>query len=115
MSSQISPFVLNNHISVQAVAEFIGHSLQYIRRLLQYGKLPGLKVGQFWLVEKSSFEAYLEKACHDIDRRFGPKQPSVIYVKPFPMDKHPRPGHQIATRNLPNSNTENLPGLADGN
>ena len=80
MSSQISPVVLNNLISVKVAAECSGYSPQYIRRLLRCGKLPGLKVGQVWLVEKSSFEAYLEKACQATDRRFGPKQPSVIYM-----------------------------------
>ena len=65
--------VINNHISVQAAAEFSGYSLQYIRRLLRSGKLTGLKIGQVWLIEKSTFEAYLENATQATDRRFGPQ------------------------------------------
>jgi excisionase family DNA binding protein len=70
----ISPsVVVNNHISVQAAAEFSGYSLQYIRRLLRCGRLVGLKIGQVWLIEKSAFEAYLDKAVQATDRRFGPQ------------------------------------------
>ena len=70
---QTIPIVLNNHISVKAAADFSGYSLQYLRRLLRTGKLAGLKIGQVWLIDKSAFEGYLEKAVHATDRRFGPK------------------------------------------
>ena len=74
MKSIVSPlFVVNNHISVQAAAEFSGYSLQYIRRLLRNGRLAGLKVGQVWLIDKSAFVDYLSKAAQATDRRFGPK------------------------------------------
>jgi len=44
MDSIISPLVVvNNHISIQAAAEFSGYSLQYIRRLLRNGILAGLR------------------------------------------------------------------------
>ncbi|MBN2044524.1 MAG: helix-turn-helix domain-containing protein [Anaerolineales bacterium] len=64
---------MTNHITVQAAAEYSGYSLQYIRRLLRSGKLVGLKIGQVWLIEKSAFEAYLEKANQATERRFGPE------------------------------------------
>ena len=70
---QVSPVVVNNHISVKAAADFSGYSLQYIRRLLRSGKLEGLKIGQVWLIEKSTIEAYLEMAVQATDRRFGPQ------------------------------------------
>ena len=73
LNSQVSPIVVNNHISVQAAAEFSGYSLQYLRRLLRCGKLAGLKIGQVWLIDKSDFEGYLEKAFQATDRRFGPQ------------------------------------------
>jgi excisionase family DNA binding protein len=76
MSSQISPVVLNNVISVKDAAECSGYSLQYIRRLLRCGRLAGLKIGQVWLIEKAAFEAYLAKAIQAKDRRFGPRQNS---------------------------------------
>ena len=74
MNSILFPLVVvNNHISVQATAEFSGYSLQYLRRLLRCGKLPGLKIGQVWLIDKSALEEYLEMAVQATDRRFGPK------------------------------------------
>ena len=74
MDVVISPsVVVNNHISVQAAADFSEYSLQYLRRLLRCGNLIGLKIGQVWLIDNSAFEAYLEKASHTTDRRFGPK------------------------------------------
>ncbi len=64
---------MNNHISVQVVAEISGYSLQYLRRLLRWGKLAGFKIGQVWLIDKEVFEAYLEKAFEAKDLRFGPQ------------------------------------------
>ncbi len=73
MYSVSNSLVVTNHISVQAAAEFSGYSLQYLRRLLRCDKLPGLKIGQVWLIDKDDFDAYLEKAINATDRRFGPK------------------------------------------
>jgi hypothetical protein len=47
--------------------------LQYIRRLLRLEKLAGLKLGQQWLIEIASFEAYLANAESSKDHRSGPK------------------------------------------
>ena len=73
MDSQISPFVLNNLISVKEAAECSGYSLQYMRRLLRTGKLAGLKLGQVWLIQMESFESYLANVERSNDHRFGPK------------------------------------------
>ncbi len=73
MSSQVSRVVLNNLISVKDAAECSGYSLKYMRRLLQTGKLAGLKLGQQWLIELESFEVYLTKAENSKDHPFGPK------------------------------------------
>jgi excisionase family DNA binding protein len=74
MNSILSPlFVVNNHTSVQAAAEYSGYSLQYLRRLLRCGKLEGFKIGQVWLIDNTAFEAYVEKAIEATDKRFGPK------------------------------------------
>jgi hypothetical protein len=73
MSSQVSPVVLNNLISVKDAAECSGYSLQYTRRLLRLEKLAGLKLRQVWLIDVASFEAYLAQANHSNDQRFGPK------------------------------------------
>jgi excisionase family DNA binding protein len=70
----ISRFVIvTNHITVQTAGEFSGYSPQYLRRLLRSGKLTGLKIGQVWLIEKTAFEAYIDKANQAKDRRFGPQ------------------------------------------
>ena len=68
-----SLFVLNNLIPVKAAAVYSGYSMQYLRRLLRSGMLPGLKIGQVWLIDKTAFDAYLESAKVSQDRRFGPK------------------------------------------
>jgi excisionase family DNA binding protein len=73
MESVSIPLVVNNHITVQAAAEWSGYSLQYLRRLLRNGKLEGFKIGQVWLIEKTTFEAYLKKAIQASDLRFGPQ------------------------------------------
>jgi excisionase family DNA binding protein len=70
---QVSPVVVNNHISVKAASEFSGYSLQYLRRLLRCGKLAGLKIGQIWLIDRDAFLAYFEKALQATDQRFGPQ------------------------------------------
>ena len=73
MSSQISPVVLNNLISVKVASECSVYSLQYIRRLLRLEKLAGLKLDQQWLIRMDSFETYLANAESSKDHRFGPK------------------------------------------
>ncbi len=74
MDSPTSPtVVVVNHISVQTAAEVSGYNPQYLRRLLRYGKLAGLKIGQVWLIDKVAFEGYLENAIQATDRRFGPR------------------------------------------
>ena len=65
--------VLEKHISVKAAAEFSGYSIQYIRRLLRSGRLEGIKIGQVWLIQLASLEAYLKRAGLMSDRRCGPR------------------------------------------
>ncbi|MBN2503484.1 MAG: helix-turn-helix domain-containing protein [Anaerolineales bacterium] len=56
MSSQTSPIILNNLISLKEAAECSGYSPQYLRRLMRTGKLTGVKLGQQWLIEMESFD-----------------------------------------------------------
>lgn len=67
------PIVFNNCISVKAAAFHSGYNVQYLRRLLRDGRLLGMKLGQTWLIDKDTFEAYLENANLTQDERFGPK------------------------------------------
>ena len=67
------PIVFNNCISVKAAAFYSGYNVQYLRRLLRDGRLTGMKLGQNWLIDKGTFEAYLENSNLTEDKRFGPK------------------------------------------
>ncbi len=67
------PYVFNNCISVKIAAFYSGYNMQYLRRLLRNGSLSGMKLGQTWLIDKRTFEAYLENAHQANDKRFGPK------------------------------------------
>ena len=72
------PIVFNNCISVKAAAFHSGYNVQYLRRLLRDGRLLGMKLGQTWLIDKCTFEAYLENANHTKDKRFLPL--SLIHI-----------------------------------
>ena len=67
------PQILNNHISVQTAADYSGYSMQYLRRLLRSSKLDAIKIGQIWLVDKGTLDAYIEQAQISPDHRYGPK------------------------------------------
>ena len=68
-----SGVVLDKHMSIHAAAEYSGYNLQYLRRLLRTGSISGLKIGQMWLVEIASVDAYLEEIRELDDRRYGPR------------------------------------------
>ena len=65
--------VFNNCISLKGAAFHSGYNVQYLRRLLRDGRLVGMKLGQTWLIDKGTFETYLENAHQTSDKRFGPK------------------------------------------
>jgi len=67
------PIVFNNCISVNGAAFHSGYNVQYLRRLLRDGRLIGVKLGQTWLIDKCTFEVYLENANLTQDKRFGPR------------------------------------------
>ena len=61
-------------IFIKAAAFHSKCNVKYLCRLLRDGRLLGMKLGQTWLIDKSIFEAYLEKVHQSSDKRFGPKQ-----------------------------------------
>ena len=65
--------LLDKVITVKAAAEATGYSVQYLRRLLRAGKLDGIKIGQVWLINTASLEAYLRIRHIAQDRRHGPR------------------------------------------
>lgn len=72
-NQEITPFVLNNYISVHVAGNYSGYSLQYLRRLLRNSKLGGVKIGQLWLVDKGALDACLKRVQNTADQRCGPK------------------------------------------
>ena len=64
---------LGQYITVQGAAEVSGYNVQYLRRLLRAGKLGNIKVGQVWLIQLDSLEAYMNWAEQKDDQRCGPK------------------------------------------
>jgi hypothetical protein len=62
-----------NHVSVESAAEISGYNSQYLRRLLRAGKLNGVKVGQVWLIDLTSFQTYICNAISSNDLRCRPK------------------------------------------
>ena len=71
--SLLSPTLVINCISVKDAAYHSGYNIQYLRRMLRTGELKGIKIGQMWLIDKHTFEAYLKYATNTQDKRFGPK------------------------------------------
>ena len=67
------PIVFKNCISVKGAANHSGYNMQHLRRLIRNGKLTGMKLGQTWLIDKRTLEAYLENARQTSDKRFGRK------------------------------------------
>ena len=67
------PIVFNNCVSVRGAVLHSGYNMQYLRRLLRDDRLNGMKLGQIWLIDKRTLEAYLEIAHQTKDKRFGPK------------------------------------------
>ncbi len=72
--SDVPLITTHNHISVKAASLYSGYSQQYLRRLLRGGRLASIKLGQLWLVDRKSFDAYLKKVGKSQDRRFGPNR-----------------------------------------
>jgi excisionase family DNA binding protein len=56
--------LLDNHLSVNDAAEYSGYNLQYLRRLVRAGAIRAVKIGQMWLVDIRSLDAYLRSVRH---------------------------------------------------
>ena len=65
--------LINAHITVQAAADVTGYNIQYLWRMLRSSTLEGIKIGQIWLIEMESLEAYLQHVESTSDRRCGPR------------------------------------------
>lgn len=52
---------LGDYVTTEGAAQISGYKISWIRQLLQNGKIKATKVGQIWLVEKSSLQAYADE------------------------------------------------------
>ena len=60
-------------IAVQTASNQSGYCDQYLRKMLRYEKLRGIKIGQLWLIECTSLLKYIEQASTNEDLRYGPR------------------------------------------
>ena len=67
---------LDNWITTSQACELSGYHPDYVRKLLQTGKINGQKWGFAWMVDRTSLLAYLAQAGTKGERR-GPKRKSI--------------------------------------
>jgi hypothetical protein len=63
----------NFFIAVQTASNQSGYCGQYLRKMLRYEKIRGIKIGQLWLIECKSLLEYIEEASTTEDLRYGPR------------------------------------------
>lgn len=75
MSDEVhqTDIIIGKFVTIQIAATISGYNLQYLRRLLRAGKLSGTKLGQVWLIDYDSLEAYFRSKTNSTDQRCGPK------------------------------------------
>jgi hypothetical protein len=66
---------IDDFISIARAVRYSGYSEQYLRRKARDGEIHALKFGFFWMIERASLEAYVERARDKnvADKRFGPR------------------------------------------
>jgi excisionase family DNA binding protein len=71
---QDSPGVVaSSLVTAQAASSLTGYNIQYIRRLINMGRLQAIRVGRSWLITLESLEDYLNVVVPAGDGRFGPR------------------------------------------
>jgi|PlaIllAssembly_1097288.scaffolds.fasta_scaffold1604128_1 excisionase family DNA binding protein len=72
-SSLLNFYSIGKYVTTRNVSEATGYNPQYLRRLLRAGKITGIKIGQVWLIEFDSLQAYLKLKNNSFDKRCGPE------------------------------------------
>ena len=72
----------NVFIAVQTASNQSGYCDQYLRKMLRYEKLRGIKIGQVWLILYKSLRGYIEVVSTMEDLRYGPKVKDQVNEKP---------------------------------
>ena len=62
---------MNGILTPQDVADKLKLNVQYVRRLLQNGKLKGFKVGNDWRVLEQEIENFINRASAGVDILHG--------------------------------------------
>lgn len=73
-----SGVVANSLVTAQTASDLTGYNIQYIRRLVNMGRLKAIRVGRSWLITVESLEAYLNVTVPAGDGRFGPRSFATI-------------------------------------
>lgn len=56
--------LLDSYVGVEEVAERLSIHAESVRRLIRQGKLPGIKFGNKWLVDRATLEQYASYYDH---------------------------------------------------
>jgi len=64
---------LEDFLTIEEATTISGYTEQYLRRMSRAGKIEAIKRGHFWLVNRHSLEAYMDRAADVEDKRFGPR------------------------------------------
>lgn len=65
---------LIEYITTSEASRRSGYTTTHIAFLLRSGKIKGHKFGHAWMVNRQSFEAYLEQVGREANGRYGPRR-----------------------------------------
>lgn len=58
--------------SIREASQRTGYHPEYLRQLIDQGKIEAEKVGHMWLIKIDSLKSYIKEAEEKNDARFGP-------------------------------------------
>ncbi len=73
LSQETPGVVTSSLVTAQAASDLTGYNIQYVRRLVNMGRLKAIRVGRSWLIDVESLKAYLTVVVPAGDGRFGPR------------------------------------------
>lgn len=76
--TQETPGVITSSlVTAQAASDLTGYNIQYVRRLVNMGRLKAIRVGRSWLIDVESLKVYLNVVVPAGDGRFGPRSSAL--------------------------------------
>ncbi|MGH2537507.1 MAG: helix-turn-helix domain-containing protein [Candidatus Promineifilaceae bacterium] len=73
MTVQSPKMIGSDWLTTAEAAALSGYSIEYLRRLLRRGELPGRRFGPVWAISREALDAYLQESKQSSDGRRGPK------------------------------------------